>query len=223
MGGTSPAVIDEPVRGQVPDAGFVSLPGIDRMRALLDGRVPPSPVQHLTGVRLVQVGYGSCTAVMPASPWFQTQAGFFVTGVTALAADFALGGAIMSALPPWTYPVTSEINFTYLRPVRMDAEKIIARGRLIDAGRNQGTSECLIEDGNGRLLAHATTRCFIRTMEESAVEFNPMGSLEYDSPDPHERPIPDLDYPTDLSDLSGVEVMRLLSTGALPAPFMMLT
>jgi uncharacterized protein (TIGR00369 family) len=217
-------IIDEPVRGFVPDESFLSLPGIDRMRALMDGRLPPSPMQHLTGVRAVQVGHGSCTAVMPASPWFQTQAGFFVSGVTALVADFALGGAILSALPPWTFPVTSDINFTFLRPVRIDAGKIIARGRLIDSGRTQATSEGLIEDGNGRILAHATTRCFLRDIEPQSVTFQYPEPQSYDSPDPYDRPIPhDLAAPDDLSDLTGLEIARMISRGALPAPFMMLT
>lgn len=223
----SPAVtpiIEEPVRGFVPDVSWLSLPGIERMRAFMDGRVPRSPVQHLTGVGAVQVGHGSCTAVMPASPWFQTQAGFFDSGVTALVADFALGGAIASALPAWTFPVTSDINFTFLRPVRVDAGKLICRGRLIDAGRSQATSEGLIEDGNGRLLAHATTRCFLKSIDAIPNPFEPSEAQTYDSPDPFERPIPeDLGTPEDLSDLSGLEIARMISTGRLPAPFMLLT
>ncbi len=72
-----------------------------------------------------------------------------MNGVTAPAADYALGGAILSALPPWTVPVTSDINFTFLRPVRVDAERLIAHGQLIDAGRTQATSEGRIDDANG--------------------------------------------------------------------------
>jgi uncharacterized protein (TIGR00369 family) len=216
--------MDEPVRGFVPDVGWLSLPGIERLRALLDGRIPRAPIQHLTGVRLTQVGHGSCTVAMPASPWFQTQMGFFPFGVTALVADFALGGAIGSALPPWTFPVTSEINLTYLRPLRLDAGKLIGRGRLIEAGRSQATSEALIEDGEGRLLAHSTTRCFIRTLEPREIPFQPQESTDYDSPDPFERPIPeDLALPSELADLSGLDVMRMISTGELPAPIMLLT
>jgi uncharacterized protein (TIGR00369 family) len=225
VSGTVTPVVDEPVRGGIPGAGFQSLPGIERMRALMDGRAPRAPMQHLTGVRPVQVGHGSCTTVMPASPWFQTQAGFFVNGVTALAADYALGGAILSALPPWTVPVTSDINFTFLRPVRVDADKLIAHGQLIDAGRTQATSEGRIEDANGRLLAHATTRCFIHTLEPQEVTFEETEPAVYDSPDPFERPIPDglFDQPEGLSDLTGLEIARMISNGTLPAPFMALT
>ena len=224
MSGAVAPIVDEPVRGFVPDQSFLSLSGIDRMRAFLDGRLPPSPVQHLTGVRPVQVGHGSCTAVMPASPWFQTQMGFFLNGVSALVADFALTGAVLSALPPWTFPITSDINFTFLRPVRVDAGKLIARGRLIEAGRNQGTSEALIEDGDGRLLAHATSRCFVRTVPPQPFPFQPPDPQTYDSPDPFERPIPEhVAVPTELADLSGLEIMQMVAGGTLPAPVQMLT
>lgn len=62
------SIVDEPVRGFVPGVDFLSLPGIERLRSLMDGRIPLAPVQHLTGARLTQVGHGSCTVVMPASP-----------------------------------------------------------------------------------------------------------------------------------------------------------
>lgn len=218
------SIVDEPVRGSIPDASFLSLTGPERMRAFVDEQLPFAPFNHLLGVRTTHAGPGSCTVVMPASPWLQTQAGFFLSGVTAMVADGALGGAILSALPAWSFPVTSDLNFTYLRPVRVDAGKLIARGRLIDAGRNQATSEATIEDGEGRLLAHATTRCFIRVVEPFEAAFEPSPPVVYDTPDPYERPVPtDVTVPTELKDLSGVEVLRMVARGELPAPFMQLT
>ena len=201
----------------MPGPGFLSLPGIERVR-LFDGKSLKSPIEHLTGARLTQVGHGMCTWSMPASPWFQTQMGFFLNGVTALVADFALGGAILTGLPPWAFPVTSDINFTYLRPVRVDAGKLIARSKLIDLGRNQGTAEALIEDAEGRILAHATTRCFVRTVEPQQVTFSPTESAEADGPDPYERPLsPELAYDvSDLSDLSGLEIARMIVGGDVP-------
>jgi uncharacterized protein (TIGR00369 family) len=223
---TGSLIIEQPVRGFVPGIGFLSLPGIDRMRAFIDGRIPPSPVQHLIGARPVQVGHGSCVVTMPASPWFQTHAGFFLSGTMALAADMALGGAILTALPAWSFPVTSDINITYLRPVRLDAGKLIARGRLIDAGRTQGTSEALIEDGEGRQLAHATTRCFVNSIEPQDVKLDVPEPVAYGSPDPYERPLPPEGSPgdaPDFSDLGGLEILRLIRDGSIPAPFMQLT
>ena len=204
------SIFHEAVRGHVPGPGFLSLPGIERIR-LFDGKTVHSPIEHLTGARMIQAGHGMCTWSMPASPWFQTQMGFFLNGVSALVADFALGSAIVSGLPPWAFPVTSDINFTYLRPVRVDAGKLIARARLIDLGRSQGTAEALIEDGDGRILAHATTRCFVRSIEPQDLTFEPSPEAQAgEGPDPFERPLPpDLAYDvSDLSHLSGLEIVR---------------
>ncbi len=218
------SIVDEAVRGYVPDPSFLSLAGVERLRTLIDG-IPRSPIQHLTGLNLVQVGSGSCTWTMPASPWFQTEAGFFLSGVTGLVADAALSGAIVAALPAWTYPVTSDINFTYMRPVRVDAGKLIAKGRIVEVGRSQGTAEALIEDGDGRLLAHATTRCFVRDVEPQEVTFEvPSPAASWPTPDPFERPFPaDLPIPGDVSDLSGLEVVRRVLSGDVAiSPFNLL-
>ena len=157
---------------------------------------------------------------MPASPWLQTQTGFLLNGTSALIADMALGVAINTTLPPWTVPVTSDLNFTYLRPIRVDAEKLVAHARLVDASPRQATSEVLIHDGNGRLLTHATTRCFLQKIDP--VDEDPVGAKKdgpYETPDPYERPLPDeLTSIPDMADLSGIEIMRRIGDGTIPSP-----
>ena len=68
-------MVEEPVRGRLPDPSFWSLPGIDQARARLRGIVPRSPLSHLIGLRLTQVGAGSATVTMPATPWLQNYDG----------------------------------------------------------------------------------------------------------------------------------------------------
>src|SRR5688572_9745858 len=64
-------VLDEPVRGGFPDPQFFSLPGIDQLRAFLRNMVLPTPISHLVGLRLTQVGSGTTVVSMPLSPWLQ--------------------------------------------------------------------------------------------------------------------------------------------------------
>ena len=47
------SIFHEAVRGYVPGPGFLSLPGIERIR-LFDGKTVHSPVEHLTGARMIQ-------------------------------------------------------------------------------------------------------------------------------------------------------------------------
>ena len=43
----------------------------------------------------------------------------------------------------------------------MESRQLVARSRLIQAGRQLGLSEVTVEDAEGRVLAHGTTRCFL--------------------------------------------------------------
>lgn len=150
---------EEEPRGSYPDISFFGLSGLDQLRAGLNGFTPRPPISRLTGLRMVEVGMGSVTFAMPASPWFQSAAGIFLGGISAFAADAPLGTAIFSSLPPATPLVTSELSLSFLRPATIRSEKIIARGRLIQGGTKLGLSEVFVEDGLGRILAHGSSRC----------------------------------------------------------------
>src|SRR5205807_2033280 len=64
-------VVDEPVRGGFPERSFYSLPGVEQARAWLRGLAPESPLARLIAARVTQVGSGSVTFSVPASPWLQ--------------------------------------------------------------------------------------------------------------------------------------------------------
>jgi uncharacterized protein (TIGR00369 family) len=217
-----PAIWTEPIRGGFPDPRILGLPGIEQILAYLQGRVPPPPPFHLMGLRMTEVAEGAVTFTMPASEWLLPPAGFVQLGVLAILADAALGCSIQTALPPGQPYTTSDLSLTFLRPLRGDGGTITSRGRLIHAGSSLAVAETLIEDGDGRPVAHGTTRCFL---------LSPIDPL----PEPDEMEI--TDPPTTLSDdpflrpvrgrplaqsewdaLSGTEVLEGLGTGHLPAP-----
>ena len=152
----------EPVRGGYADVNFLGLDGMARMRASLRGLSwPPPPIHHLSGLRPTEGGPGTAAFAMPASPWWQTSAGVFTPGVMAFLADAPLGAAISTALPAGKVLTTSDLTMSFLRPASVDSERLVARSRLIQAGRSLGLSEVTVEDAQGRVLAHGTTRCFL--------------------------------------------------------------
>lgn len=142
-----------------PDA--LGLSGLEQMRAMRDRRLPEPPIATLTGLRVTDVGLGKATFAMPASPWWQSGAGVFLAGTLAFIADGPLGCAILTSAPPATGLSTSELSINFLRPAGIGSEVIIGRGHLIHETRTTGLSEATIEDGRGRLLAHATSRCIL--------------------------------------------------------------
>lgn len=181
---------DEPVRGSYPDLALLGLPGIERV----DQRVrlfPRPPISHLVGLRPVQGSYGSVTFEMPASPWLQTSAGVFLAGTAALVSDAPLASVVAATLPPGAFAVTSDLSFNFLRPASVASERLVARAQLIDAGGRMGLSQALISDGHGQVLAHATSRCFVMTLDDvpDPSGVRPPEDPSYDTPDPFERPL----------------------------------
>jgi uncharacterized protein (TIGR00369 family) len=213
----------EPVRGGYADVSFLGLDGMERMRASLRGFGFAPPIHHLTGLRPTEAGSGSAVFAMPASPWWQTSAGVFTPGVMAFVADAPLGASISTALPAGKVLATSDITMSFLRPASVESERLVARSRLIQAGRSLGLSEVTVEDSQGRVLAHGTTRCFlfqpITPIPDPPTNFEEHAPRSYDTPDPYLRPAPGEVLPQDVWDrMTGLQILRGLMSGELPAP-----
>lgn len=188
-------ITEEPVRGSyayLEQPGLFALSGIDQLRLFMERRVAPPPLHHLSGLAPVEAEEGASTWAMPASPWWQSAAGIFPGGALAFVADAALGGAIYTALSHGVAMATSELSMNFLRPATPSSERIVARGRLIHAGRRQGLSEARVEDAGGRLLAHATSRCVIQPLPFEPPRLPdslpPLTRPEHPEPDPYLRP-----------------------------------
>jgi uncharacterized protein (TIGR00369 family) len=219
-----PAIWREPVRGGHPDVSLLGLSGIDQLRTFFQGTTPLPPLHHLMGLRPSHVGPAAATFVMPATEWLLSPPGYITLGVLATVADGGLGCAVQSVLPPATPYTTSDLSLTFLRPAVADGELIAVRGRVIHAGRSLAVAEAMIEDGQGRPLAHGTTRCFVLpAIDPPPVAPDPLPLVppaDYGSPDPYERrPVAGaVVEQKDWDRLSGLDVMRALIAGDLPAP-----
>src|SRR5438128_5521485 len=156
-----PFISREPARGAQWDATALQMSGLEIMRAQLERRLPEPPITVLTGLRVSDVSLGKTTFAMPASPWWQTGAGVFLAGTLAFVADAPLGCAILTGAPAGVGLATSELSISFLRPGTIRSQVLIGRGSIIHATRSLGLSEAYVEDGRGRLLAHATSRCVL--------------------------------------------------------------
>jgi uncharacterized protein (TIGR00369 family) len=78
-------------------------------------------------------------------------------GILCDLADAAMGTAWASQLGDGETFTTLELKINYLRPVW--AGSLVAEGRVVHRGRSIGLVECDIRDGDGRLLARASSTC----------------------------------------------------------------
>src|SRR5215216_4378930 len=110
-----PLTVRESPQGATWGSEVLQMSGLDMLRASLERTLPDPPITKLTGLRLSEVGLGMASAWMPASPWWQSGAGVFLAGTTALVADMALGGAVLTSAPAGMGVTTSELSVNFLR------------------------------------------------------------------------------------------------------------
>ncbi|MCA1833523.1 MAG: PaaI family thioesterase [Actinomycetota bacterium] len=207
----------EPVRGAAADPSVLLLPGLEQLRIFMSDAAAP-PISRLTGLRLTSVGAGSATYAMPASDWLLGPKGFLHAGMLAFLADAPLGSAIITTLPPKTTLTTAELSMTFLGEPPRGGGNLLAQGRLIHADERNALSEVFVTDGEGRLVAHGTSRCFI--FPPSDVPYVPRSERDVvveDTPDPYLRPVPS--QTTALpGDMSGLEILQASIRNELPPP-----
>jgi uncharacterized protein (TIGR00369 family) len=219
---------EEPARGFYADPGqFLALSGLDLLRRSLEGGSLPPPIRYLCGLQLSAVEPGSATFTMPVTDWLLFPQGAVSGATLSLLVDSPLACTVQTALPPATPYSTAEISFKFLRTVAPRSGTLTARGRLLHAGNTIAVSLVEVTDEAGRLLAVASTRCAILPrvtapweVLEQALKHPPRATEpEWPTPHPYQRPVKGEVLPQEIWDrMSGLEVMRALIKGELPAP-----
>ena len=113
--------------------------GLEVLQLCIEGEHPP-PIYHLTGLRPTQAEEGSCTFVLPASPWLASPAPVLYGGAIALLADAALSCAVMTINPAGGSFAPLDLKVSYLRPVVPDGSLMTARATLVHRGRSMAVA-----------------------------------------------------------------------------------
>jgi uncharacterized protein (TIGR00369 family) len=216
-------IVEEPPRGSfayLEQPGLFAIPAVDQLRLFIERRLPAPPLTHLSGLVIEEASEGATTWSMPASGWWQTAAGIFPGGALAFVADAALAGAVFSTLPVGTALLSSDLSMNFLQPAGPGSERLVARGTIIEVSRRQGLSEARVEDANGRLLAHATSRCMLQPLPfdppEPPEAFPPVEPPAFGTPDPYLRPVEGEVVPQPVWDRShGLDLVQLWQKGEL--------
>lgn len=211
---------DEPARGRFLTPAVLDLPGIDLVRRFQDGTIPAPPLTRLTGLRPTETGPGMATFSMPGSPWWQTGAGVYPAGVFAFIADGPLGSSVLTALPPGSWITTSQLNMDFLRTATLRGGALIARSRVVHLSKTLALSDVVVEDSNGRMLAHGTARCFLIQLEAGMLPEQAASPAEEDgSPDPYLRPVEGHVMPQEYwNETPGVQIMEESVSGQMRPP-----
>jgi uncharacterized protein (TIGR00369 family) len=147
-----------------------TISGIEFLKALQSGELPPPPFAALLGISISEVNEGRVVFVAEPSEYHYNPLGTVHGGVIATLLDSALGCAVQSMLPAGTTYTTLELKVNYLRPVTAKTGTIYAEGKIIYVGGRIATAEGRLTDATGKLYAHGTTTCIILRQSSNGTE-----------------------------------------------------
>lgn len=130
--------------------------GLEAMRAIRDGILPPPPLARLIGFRMAVVEPQRIVMELDPDESLENTIGLLHGATAAALLDTAMGCAISTMLPPGQTSVTLDLKLTYLRPLSVRSGTIQAEGKLIRLGRQTSYTEGFVRDGSGNLAVHAT-------------------------------------------------------------------
>jgi uncharacterized protein (TIGR00369 family) len=136
--------------------------GIEYMREIIAGTLAPPPVAELLGMRIVEVQPGRAVFAVDPAEWMYNPIGSVHGGIAATVLDSCMGCAIHTTLDAGVGYTTTDLHVRYIRAMTQTTGRVLAEGKLLHAGRRTATAQGrLFVEGDGRLIAHATTGCAI--------------------------------------------------------------
>jgi uncharacterized protein (TIGR00369 family) len=154
--------------GVISTAVLASMPGIDFVRGIFEGRLPEPPIMQ--GVEPFDCSAEPGAAVLHSVPGIRhyNPIGSVHGGYAAILLDSAMGLAVHSMLPAGSGYTTLEFKISFIRGMTKDTGAVRTEGKVLNVGRRTATAEVRILDAKSRLLAHATTTCLIFEIPTSA-------------------------------------------------------
>jgi uncharacterized protein (TIGR00369 family) len=138
-----------------------SLSGIDYLRAMFNGEMPPPPIMQLIGISAGSVEPGLVTMTLPIGEYLYNPIGSVHGGAAATLLDSVMGCAVHSLLAQGQSYATLEIKINYIRPITDAITQVTAEGHVTNAGRKAAFAEGKITDATGKLYATGSTTCAI--------------------------------------------------------------
>jgi uncharacterized protein (TIGR00369 family) len=162
--GAEDAVRKRAVAWEDPLAGAVlatQLSGLDYLRRIAEGDVPPPPIALLLGMRLVEVEPGRAVFTLDVGEHLYNPIGSVHGGVFCTVLDSAMACAVHSTLPVGKAYTTLELKVNLVKALSLETPLVRSEGRVISSGRRVATASAQLVGPDGVLFAHASTTCLI--------------------------------------------------------------
>ena len=138
-----------------------TMSGLDYLRAIEIGEIPPPPIATLLGFKLKRVDSGNAVFELEPGEYHYNPIGMVHGGVASTVLDSAMGCAVHSTLPAGTGYSTVELKVNFIRPLSTETGTLHCEASVIYTGGRIATAEGKLVDKDGKLYAHGTTTCII--------------------------------------------------------------
>lgn len=133
-----------------------SMSGLDYLRSMLSGELPPPPITNLMSMRLTAVEQGTATFVCEPDESHYNPIGTVHGGLVCTLLDSALGCAVQTTLPQGQGYTSIEIKVNYLRPVLAGAGPLTCVAHVTKPGNRVAFADGVVTDASGKVVATAT-------------------------------------------------------------------
>jgi uncharacterized protein (TIGR00369 family) len=137
-----------------------NLTGLELMKSMVEGKIPPAPIGETIPMRGVEVAKGYIKFLAKADKRHINPLGGVHGGFAATVLDSVTGCSVHTMLEAGVGYATVDLNIKMIKPVPLNRE-LIAEGKVIHLSHNIGISEGTLKDEDGKLYAHATATCII--------------------------------------------------------------
>jgi uncharacterized protein (TIGR00369 family) len=135
--------------------------GLDFLRGILEGRVPPPPMSATLNFYLIEVAAGRAVFQGEPEHAFYNPIGSVHGGWASTLLDSCMGCAVQSTLPQGQGYITVDIKVNLIRPLSHATGPVRAVGTIVNAGRTIAIAEGRLVGPEGRLYAHGTSTCMV--------------------------------------------------------------
>jgi uncharacterized protein (TIGR00369 family) len=137
------------------------LTGLEYMRRVMTGEVPPSGMVQLMNFKLVEVSEGRAVFTIKPDERHYNGLGIAHGGLAATLLDSATGCAINTMMPAGRIFTTLEMKINYVRPMARETGEVRCEANVIHVGGRIATAEGRVVDCDGKLYAHGTATCML--------------------------------------------------------------
>lgn len=138
------------------------LPGLEALRRMAVGEVPPPPIAMTLGFGLIEVEEGRATFEIEPAEFHYNPIGVVHGGLAVTLLDSAMGCAVQSTLAAGVAYTTVEVKVNFVRPITSSTGLLRCTGAVVHSGRTVATAEGRVVDTAGKLYAHGTSTLLVR-------------------------------------------------------------